>query len=52
MTIAFFAVSGLDMLNALGALGDDKDKLVEWIYNLQVLPSTDGNLLTALGDLD
>jgi len=42
MTIAFFAISGLDMLDALDKLGDDHDKIIEWIYNLQVLPSADG----------
>jgi hypothetical protein len=43
MTIAFFAISGLDMLDSLDALGEDQQKIIDWIYCLQVLPSVDGS---------
>lgn len=42
MSLAFFAVSGLDVLNALGEIDKDKDKIIEWIYSLQVLPNAEG----------
>ncbi|XP_058448420.1 geranylgeranyl transferase type-1 subunit beta [Malaya genurostris] len=39
VTIAFFAVSGLDVLDALYLLSDSfKSDIVNWIYNLQVVP--------------
>jgi geranylgeranyl transferase type-1 subunit beta len=39
LTIAFFAISGLDILNALDVL-DEKKKghIIDWIYRLQVVP--------------
>ncbi len=43
MTVAFFAISGLDMLNSLDAIKKEQSGIVEWIYSLQVLPSPDGN---------
>ncbi|XP_072372576.1 geranylgeranyl transferase type-1 subunit beta isoform X2 [Scyliorhinus torazame] len=39
LTIAFFALSGLDMLSALHLV--DKASIIEWIYSLQVLPTED-----------
>lgn len=39
LTIVFFALSGLDVLDALDAV--DKNVLIEWIYSLQVLPTED-----------
>lgn len=39
LTIAFFALSGLDMLSALHLV--DKTNIIEWIYSLQVLPTED-----------
>lgn len=39
LTIAFFALSGLDVLDALDVV--DKSALIEWIYSLQVLPTED-----------
>jgi len=42
MTIAFFAISGLDMLNALDAVDSMKANIVEWIYAFQILPDTNG----------
>ncbi len=42
MTVAFFAISGLDMLNSLDAIKKEQSGIIEWIYSLQVLPSPDG----------
>ena len=42
LTIVFFALSGLDVLDALHVI--DKDNMIEWIYSLQVLPTEDGEL--------
>lgn len=39
LTIVFFALSGLDVLDALDVV--DKSGLIEWIYSLQVLPTED-----------
>lgn len=39
LTIVFFALSGLDVLDALDVV--DKPSLIEWIYSLQVLPTED-----------
>lgn len=39
VTIAFFAVSGLDVLDSLHLLSDSfKTDIINWIYNLQVVP--------------
>ena len=37
LTIAFFALSGLDVLNALDEIADDRENYIDWIYSLQVL---------------
>lgn len=42
MTIAFFAISGLDMLNALDTIDSTKASIIEWIYAFQVLPDVNG----------
>lgn len=42
MTVAFFAISGLDMLNALDVVADGKANIIEWIYAFQVLPDATG----------
>jgi prenyltransferase beta subunit len=42
-TIAFFAVSGIDVLDSLDLLSDEaKQNIINWIYNLQVIPSEGG----------
>ncbi|KAM7285872.1 geranylgeranyl transferase type-1 subunit beta [Ixodes scapularis] len=41
MTIAYFAVSGLDLLNAFDEI-EDPNTIIEWIYSLQVLPDSKG----------
>ncbi|XP_049791198.1 geranylgeranyl transferase type-1 subunit beta [Schistocerca nitens] len=39
LTILFFALSGLDVLNALDELSEEKKKhIINWIYSLQVVP--------------
>lgn len=37
LTILFFALSGLDVLDALDVI--DRNVMIEWIYSLQVLPT-------------
>ncbi|XP_077988984.1 geranylgeranyl transferase type-1 subunit beta-like [Glandiceps talaboti] len=41
LTIAFFALSGLDVLNALNVIEGEKEDTVDWIYSLQVVPDKD-----------
>jgi geranylgeranyl transferase type-1 subunit beta len=39
LMIAFFAISGLDILNALDVLIDEKkERIIDWIYRLLVVP--------------
>ncbi len=40
MTVAFFAISGLDMLSSLDVL--KPKEIIEWIYSLQIRPCEDG----------
>ncbi|XP_078698686.1 geranylgeranyl transferase type-1 subunit beta-like [Branchiostoma floridae x Branchiostoma belcheri] len=39
LTVAFFALSGLDLLGALDTV--NKQEIIDWIYSLQVLPDKD-----------
>lgn len=39
LTIVFFALSGLDVLDSLNII--DKPSLIEWVYSLQVIPTED-----------
>lgn len=39
LTVIFFALSGLDVLDALDVI--DRNVTIEWIYSLQVLPTED-----------
>lgn len=48
MTVAYFAVSGLDLLNALDTI-ENKEHIIEWIYSLQVLPNSDRTNLDRCG---
>ncbi|KAF4524457.1 hypothetical protein B566_EDAN011880, partial [Ephemera danica] len=42
LTIAFFSISGLDVLNRLDLLNESEKKdIIEWVYRLQVLPDDD-----------
>ncbi|XP_077200448.1 geranylgeranyl transferase type-1 subunit beta isoform X4 [Paroedura picta] len=47
LTVAFFALSGLDMLDSLGVV--NKEDIIEWIYSLQVLPTEDRSNLHRCG---
>lgn len=42
MTVGFFGISGLDMLDSLEVLESDKENIINWIYSLQLLPDDDG----------
>ncbi|KAK3710399.1 hypothetical protein QZH41_012317 [Actinostola sp. cb2023] len=42
VTVAFFAISALDILNALDVIGHEKSDIIYWIYSNQVLPTNDG----------
>ncbi|XP_020635693.3 geranylgeranyl transferase type-1 subunit beta isoform X2 [Pogona vitticeps] len=46
LTVAFFALSGLDMLDSLDVV--NKDDIIEWIYSLQVLPTEDSDFCAVL----
>ena len=42
MTILYFGLSGLDMLNALDSISaKEKQEMIEWIYAMQLLPDKD-----------
>ena len=38
ITIAFFALSALDLLDALDTVGN-RQRIIDWVYSLQVLPN-------------
>ena len=40
MTILFFCISGLDLLNKLDILDDRKSEIIDWIYSQQILPNS------------
>lgn len=44
MTILFFAVCGLDVLDALDVTSSIKDDIISWIYAQQVLPTSQGTV--------
>jgi geranylgeranyl transferase type-1 subunit beta len=39
LTLAYFVISGLDILQSLHTI--DKQKIIDWIYSMQVLPDKD-----------
>ena len=42
MTILYFGLSGLDVLNALDSISaKEKQEMIEWIYAMQLLPDKD-----------
>lgn len=43
LSILFFALSGLDVLDALSMV--DRNIMIEWIYSQQVLPAEDSRSL-------
>ena len=47
--MAFFALSGLDILNSLHIVEENKKEIIEWIYSNQKLPDhTPGKFITAV----
>ena len=42
ITVLFFALSGLDVMNALDITDKVKEDIVNWLYAQQILPSNDG----------
>lgn len=49
VTVAFFALSGLDILNSLHIVEENKKEIIEWIYSNQKLPDhTPGKFITAV----
>ena len=40
MTLLFFAISGLDLLDALDSVEQQRDAIIEWIYSMQVTPAS------------
>lgn len=43
--VAYFSISGLDVLNALNELSsEDKDNIIRWLYTLQVVDN-EGDLI-------
>ena len=45
LTVAYFSISGLEILDALGEVEEDlKKNICDWIYRLQILPG-EGNTL-------
>ena len=45
LSIAFFALSGLDVINALDNVTDTCASIIDWIYSLQILPKNSGKFL-------
>lgn len=43
VTIAFFAICGLDVLDSLQTISDDmKQNIIDWVYSHQVVPKENG----------
>ena len=38
MTVAFFARSGIDLLDGFGKVDVDRKEIIDGIYSLQILP--------------
>ena len=38
MTLLFFCLSGLDVLNSLETVNDRRAEIIDWIYAQQILP--------------
>lgn len=50
MTLAFFGLSGLDVLGALGTITPKrKQEIVNWIYAQQILPGEGGKNIELCG---
>ena len=44
--MAFFALSGLDILNSLDLVENNKEDIIEWIYSNQKLPNESSKYLS------
>lgn len=45
MTLAFFGLSGLDVLGALDTIPPKrKEEIINWIYAQQIFPGEDGSM--------
>ena len=42
MTVLFFALSGLDIMQSLESTEEHKQDIINWIYAQQVLPTDSG----------
>ncbi|CAN6472195.1 unnamed protein product [Victoria cruziana] len=42
LTLAYFVISGLDILGAMGSI--EKDRIINWVLSLQALPATTADL--------
>ncbi|KAH9505085.1 Geranylgeranyl transferase type-1 subunit beta [Bulinus truncatus] len=49
VSVAYFAISGLDVLEALKEINDRRDNIIQWIYSLQVQPDATGQNLSQCG---
>lgn len=41
MTVLYFALSGLDLLEGLELKEPERRQIITWIYSLQILPTED-----------
>ncbi|KAK0070374.1 geranylgeranyl transferase type-1 subunit beta [Biomphalaria pfeifferi] len=49
VSVAYFAISGLDVLDAMKEIDDQRNNLIHWIYSLQVQPDPSGKNLSQCG---
>lgn len=42
VSVAFFAISGLDILESLKDIDEKRDNIIKWIYSLQIQPDLNG----------
>ncbi|RUS83103.1 hypothetical protein EGW08_009135 [Elysia chlorotica] len=49
ISVAYFAISGLDLLDSLGDIENDKENIIDWIYSLQIQPNETGTNLDQCG---
>ena len=57
MTALYFCLSGLDLMDALDHLEQPRERIVEWIYAMQILPTvsskgTDSGIRSGVGEAD
>ncbi|KAK3866606.1 hypothetical protein Pcinc_022531 [Petrolisthes cinctipes] len=49
VTVLYFALSGLDLLEGLELEEDERRQIINWIYSLQILPTEDKDQLACAG---